>query len=223
MFKYLAKLSKNIRVLFYISMIIKFLILVAIVTALYEHNWNIALIAFLTLIVSFLPTFLSRRFHLFLPPEFELTFLIFLYGSIILGSINQFYEKIPWWDVWLHSLSAVMFALVGFMIIYSLYLTDKVIFSPIFAALFSFCFAMAIGGVWEIYEFGIDQFFGTNMQRSGLMDTMWDLIVDGVAALIVSIIGFFYLKGGDSLLMERFVKKFINMNEKLRTKKQGLI
>ena len=47
---------------------------------------------------------------------------------------------------------------------------------------FAFTFALALGNVWEIFEFGMDRLFGLTMQKpmagdpSGLTDTMWDLI-----------------------------------------------
>ena len=52
-------------------------------------------------------------------------------------------------------------------------------------ALFSFCFAITMGTIWEIYEFGLDQVFGLYMQRSGIVDTMTDLMVDTVGAFFV--------------------------------------
>ena len=46
------------------------------------------------------------------------------------------------------------------------------------------------------------------MQKSGLVDTMWDLIVDGVGGLIISL-GWTYLQaeGNDSFL-ERWIESF---------------
>ena len=180
-------------------------------------------LAFFALLSSFIPSMIYKRFKIILPPEFEVLFALFLYGCLILGEFKHYYLKYPWWDLLLHSMSAIMIGLIGFMIIYSLYYTHKVVFSPIFAAIFCFSFSLAIGATWEIFEFGMDQFFALNMQRSGLMDTMVDLIVDAIGALIVSISGFFYLHGGDSLLMERFVKKFINLNKKKLKLKEELI
>ena len=64
--------------------------------------------------------------------------------------------------------------------------------SPVFIAVFAFCFALAMGAVWEIYEFTMDSVFGTNMQKymldngtaligqAALQDTMKDIIVDAI-------------------------------------------
>ena len=184
-----------------------------------------AFASIVTLFLTFLPAVLQRNYRLSIPIEFELFVVMFIYATLFLGNIKAFYTQFWWWDVMLHTFSGILLGVIGFTLVYILNTDSRVQVNmrPVFVALFALSFALAIGVLWEIFEFGLDQIFGLNMQRSGLMDTMWDLIVDGVAALIVSIIGFFYLKGGDSLLMERFVKKFINMNEKLRTKKQGLI
>ena len=78
--------------------------------------------------------------------------------------------------------------------------------SPLFVVIFSFCFAVTLGVVWEIYEFTFDGVLGLNMQkfalesgealigRAALVDTMKDLIVDALGAFIMSIIGYISLK-----------------------------
>ena len=40
--------------------------------------------------------------------------------------------------------------------------------SPAFVALFTFCFALALDVLWEIYEFTVDALFQTNMQKYAL-------------------------------------------------------
>mgnify|MGYP001208113832 CR=1 FL=1 len=77
---------------------------------------------------------------------------------------------------------------------------------------------MTLGVIWEIFEFAADQLLGLNMQKSGIMDTMTDLIVDFIGALIGAIMGYFYLKGGDSLIIKRIVEKFVRANFKRKRK-----
>ena len=85
-----------------------------------------------------------------------------------------------------------------------------------FVALFAFVFAIGLGTIWEIFEFGMDSLFGTNMMKSGLKDTMCDLIVNCIGALTISVLGWGYLRteGYDSFL-ERWVHKFIERNPHL--------
>ena len=40
--------------------------------------------------------------------------------------------------------------------------------SPAFVALLAFCFSMTTGGVWEFFEYGMDTFFHTDMQKGHL-------------------------------------------------------
>jgi uncharacterized membrane protein YjdF len=75
-----------------------------------------------------------------------------------------------------------------------------------FTVLFAFFFAVALGGIWEIYEYSMDKFFGFNMQRyktengtpllgqAALYDTMKDLVFDVAGALIICVLGYIMLK-----------------------------
>jgi uncharacterized membrane protein YjdF len=79
-----------------------------------------------------------------------------------------------------------------------------------------------MGTLWEIFEFTADSLFGSDMQKhmlgdqSGLTDTMWDLIVDAVGALIISVLGYGYLKTShDESFLRRWIRKFINSNPRL--------
>jgi hypothetical protein len=93
--------------------------------------------------------------------------------------------------------------------------------SPGFIALFAFMFAQGIGSLWEIFEFAMDSFFGLNMQKSGIVDTMWDLIVNGVSALTVSLLGYGYLQAaGDDSFLERVIRRFIAANPRIFRKRQ---
>ena len=61
-------------------------------------------------------------------------------------------------------------------------------------AVFMFSIGMTVGGIWEIFEFTMDQLFGLNMQRSGLLDTMGDLIVDAIGAFFIALAGYVFLQ-----------------------------
>ena len=101
--------------------------------------------------------------------------------------------------------------ILGFVFAFMLFQGDRYA-APAWAVSFlAFCFALSMGTMWEIFEFGMDQIFGMNMQKSGLLDTMWDLIVDTIGAAIGALAGFFFLKGrefgGLSAMIRETVKK----------------
>jgi uncharacterized oligopeptide transporter (OPT) family protein len=81
---------------------------------------------------------------------------------------------------------------------------------------------MGMAALWEIFEFAMDQLFAMNMQKSGLVDTMWDLIVDGIGAGIISILGWWFLqtRSRDSFL-EQWIDSFIHKNPRLFNRRSG--
>ena len=155
-----------------------------------------------------LPSLLKRTLNLVIPSKMMLLFAVFLYCAIYLGEVRAFYYNVPHWDTILHTFSGAMLGALGFSVINFLNKTDRVPMnlSPLFVVVFAFCFALALGVVWEIYEFTADALLHTNMQkfalesgeplvgRAALMDTMKDLIVDTLGALAMSIIGYISLK-----------------------------
>ena len=115
----------------------------------------------------------------------------------------------------LHTSSGILFGFLGFIILYTLYKRDKLKARPFWIALFACSFALALGALWELFEFGMDQYFPFSMQEDGLVDTMWDLIVDTVGALLISILGYFYIRGGEIPFVSRVLKKFRRKNPHL--------
>jgi uncharacterized membrane protein YjdF len=107
----------------------------------------------------------------------------------------------------MHGCSAVMIGFLGFSLVDILNVSnDNVTLTPFFIALFSFCFAVSLGAIWEIYEFTSDSVLKTNMQKykledgteligkEALTDTMEDIIVDAIGACSASIIGYISIK-----------------------------
>jgi hypothetical protein len=92
---------------------------------------------------------------------------------------------------------------------------------PRFVALFAFVFAVTVGTFWEVFEFGVDQLFGTTMQKpslgdpSGLTDTMWDLIINAIAACAISVFGWSYIRSEKQSFIEQWIDKFITNNRHL--------
>lgn len=193
-------------------------ILFAMLGAGWNQRWALLFSSTLILFLTFIPNLFERRYKINLPIEFEFVIIIFIYASLFLGEIHGYYTRFWWWDVILHTGSGIALGFVGFLIMYLLYKQGKIAAKPIWIALFAFCFGMAIGAVWEIFEFSMDQLFGYNMQKAGLIDTMWDLIVDALGALLTSFIGYFYIRGIKTPLFTRLVKKFTKENPKFKRK-----
>ncbi|PTX53832.1 hypothetical protein C8N43_3875 [Litoreibacter ponti] len=181
-------------------------------------RWSLAFVSFATLLLSLVPPLLAARWSLKLPLPFLLSTTLFFFASIFLGEAFDFYERLWWWDIALHGLSAVGFGLTGFLFVFMLFEGDRFAAPPSAMAFISFCVAMTVGAIWEVFEFTMDQSFGLNMQKSGLDDTMGDLIVNALGGLIASATGFFYLRRNAAGLLGRGLSQFIKMNHRLYRK-----
>lgn len=172
------------------------------------------------MIVIFLPAQAEQRFGIDVPDLMEIIYFVFLFCAIYLGEVQNFYYRVPFWDTILHGFSAVMLGALGFFLVdfmnrsRTLHLQLK----SFFVSFFAFCFATTCGVVWEIYEYTADQLLGTNMQKfmtadgvvlsghAALGDTMKDIIVDMVCALIIVMVGYWNLKRMERRRMQPTMK-----------------
>lgn len=174
-----------------------------------------------------LPRFFSKKSGIGIPTNIFFIFALFLYCAIYLGEVRAFYYKVPYWDTILHTFSGAMLGALGVSVLCLLNRTDEIplVLSPLFVAVFSFCFAVSVGVIWEIYEFTADAILNTNMQkyalesgemligRAALTDTMKDLIVDAIGALVMSAAGYVSAKR-DRRWLEKLILK---RTEKIET------
>jgi len=208
--KFIKKLPIIIYYLLRLSVILSFL------TSLWQKNWINAVAIFGILILIFLPTYIKNKLKIIIPFEFELIAVAFIYLAVFLGDLRDFYYIFWWWDVYLHLVSGLLFGIIGFALIYILNDNKniKLTMQTKFVALFALLFAVSMGVFWELFEFGMDSFLGTNMQRSGLPDTMWDLLMDVTGAFMISLWGYFWMKGKFKIkFFDNYIKKFMSQNK----------
>ena len=123
--------------------------------------------------------------------------------------------------------SGAMLGALGFVLIDLLNRDQKVrvSLSPFFVALFAFCFALAMGAIWEIYEYSFDGALGLNMQKfrlvdgtvlaghKALRDTMKDIIIDALSAFGISVIGYIYAKR-NAIIEAKNIRKITDSSQK---------
>jgi len=196
---------------------------VELIALLLEHLWVSSVWLFAVMAITAAPLVLGRRLPVRIPPEYDVLAVIFVFASLFLGEFRSYYARFWWWDVALHATSGLLLGVVGFLLVYVLNESRRINLHmrPGFVALFAFAFAVAGGTLWEIFEFGMDQVFGTTMQKpflddpSGLTDTMWDLIVDALGAAIVSCFGWWNMRRNAHSILEMWIEKFIDRNPRL--------
>ena len=220
--------------------VLSLFIALTFIRAAFMHRYENMFVCVLSLALFCVPMLIERSLDIDIPPLMEGIIYCFIFAAEILGEINSFYTLIPGWDTMLHTINGFLVAAVGFSLVDLFNRSERfsVKLSPLFLAIVAFCFSMTVGVLWEFFEFGMDQFFGTDMQKDffvttinsvtlnpdglnnvehltieslvvngqdwmafpggyidiGLIDTMKDLMVNFVGAVVFSIIGFFYVK-----------------------------
>ncbi|MEM8800930.1 MAG: hypothetical protein AAGF55_00175 [Pseudomonadota bacterium] len=183
------------------------------VVALIFGRFSLAFVSTATLCLSLLPLALAHRLSVRLPVSFLLFITVFVFASIFLGEAFDFYNRVWWWDLALHGSAAIGFGFLGFLFVFMLFEGDHLAAPPSALAFITFCVAMTLGACWEVFEFAMDQTFGLNMQKSGLLDTMGDLIVNGVGAVFASLVGFLYVRYRAVGVLSRPLEQFIHLNK----------
>ena len=165
---------------FLVFSVLRVLILVALVRQLMRGSYESAFFCVLALVLLYLPSWLQVKLRVELPPPLEITILCFIFAAEILGEVNAFYVVVPNWDTMLHTLNGFLAAAVGLSMVILLNDNDKIVFqlSPFFLALLAFCFSMTIGVLWEFFEFFMDAFFGTDMQKDTIIHTIHSVTLD---------------------------------------------
>ncbi len=210
-------MDKKSKIKVYLSFFMRATIVAALIFGAFNGQWLIVFISVLSLVGMFLPAIIEKNFRIVLPAEMELAVMIFIYVALFLGNVRDYYERFWWWDHIMHTAAGVVLGLFGFMILYELYVRNNIKMSPSLLAFLAFTFALALGALWEIFEFAVDKSLGANLQKSN-DDTMWDLIADSVGAASVSIAGYFYIKKGKrgEGFFGELLEKYLKSNKKTK-------
>lgn len=145
------------------------------------------------------------------PPLSQTLLNLIIFIGIVFGSYLELFDRLPWFDNFMHILSGFVCASFGYD--FACIIQRKIgRCAATLAAIFSLMFALSIAVGWEFYEFLMDTLHGTNLQLAkqgpetamfdlakyngeygyiGLVDTMVDLMMNaagGVAGMIFMII-----------------------------------
>ena len=164
---------KENKATFIIFTILRVLIVVIMIRSIFIGNYEGVFTCILTLLLLLIPSFLKGALRISIPPLFESIIYLFIFSANILGELAHFYAHIPIWDTMLHTLNGFLFAAVGYSAVDLLNRSSKKIkLSPLYLTLVAFCVSMTIGVLWEFFECGMDLFFGTDMQKDFIVDTI---------------------------------------------------
>ena len=207
-----------------VLLVLQSVMAIELVLLVLEGQWQHVFLVAAVMAGTLAPELLRDRLPVEIPSEVQILAILFVFATLFLGEVRDYYERIWWWDLALHTTAGLLRGLLGFLIVFVLNQSPDVQLKmrSSFVALFAFTFALAIGSLWEIFEFAMDRIFGLNMQKpmpgdpSGLTDTMWDLIVNLVGAALVSLAGWFYIRQSRRRHVDTWIARFIRRNRRWR-------
>ena len=99
---------------------------------------------------------------------YRLSNALFVFGLSYLlasmsGRIYKLYYLIAHWDKLLHFCGGVVFALLGAYL--PVLIDEKYTDDRLLRVLFAIMLSISVSALWEFYEFAMDRWFGTDMQR----------------------------------------------------------
>ena len=123
-----------------------------------------------------------------LPPALRFSVLTFITITMMLANLFNMYAFIPYLDKIEHLLSGVILFFVGQFILIKMAKRKELGGVPSNIIIwFAFLFAVAMAGLWEIYEFTVDHLFGLHSQNGSLSDTMMDMICGILSAAVTAL------------------------------------
>lgn len=157
-------------------------------------------------IVLISPRLLKKFANFEVHIEVHISVTAFAFLGLVLGDGLNFYGKIGWWDSLLHFTSGIILSFIALWLLQMLILRRKYLFMHrALLYIFVVAFSLAVGAVWELCEYTVDDIFHTNNQQymattrativssddepleghDALADTMKDLALDLAGAILV--------------------------------------
>jgi|694.fasta_scaffold11816_7 hypothetical protein len=161
------------------------------VVAIQQIFFGNLLLGIVTLVCFFIltiPSFFMVGLVKFFPMEVEILLFSMVFIQFVLGEVNGFYYKQPYFDKFVHFIIPFLISILAFLIVYVMYKTGKLKASRLAISLMVLLIAMGIGGIWEVIEYAVEFLrknyfhnwvtFQGSLVEDAYTDTMNDLVAD---------------------------------------------
>lgn len=171
-----------------------------------ERIFGILILIALALINA--PAFFTKGHIRALPVEVELLLLAMVLFELVGGDALGLYVKLPHYDNFMHFMLPLYIALIGMMVVYTMYFYGKLKASYTAMAVLIVILTIGFGGMLEMGEYTYDKYLSkgplgqitgnTQMQgsptQSPLDDTMNDLFTDTAGGIVGAAIGLWLIR-----------------------------
>lgn len=201
-----------------ISVIVAVLILAGSLINLIRPVYFEAAISLVSLVIFIrVQFFMSGRSRLQNPPVMQICLSVLVFLSLFVGRFFSLYKTVPGFDKSQHFLYGMVFCVMGYVLFYHLNPAQRTNLSVSVGtvAIFATCFALSCGFGWEVFEFTCDRLFNTNMQAwkqglaHGLIDTMFDLMIDLSGSILVTIVSIKLMRRDPAAFYNRRIAGFL--------------
>ena len=251
--KKLLEQARRDKKAFAIYFILRLIVLVSAVLAFIRGDYESLFFCVLTLVLFLLPSLVELSLRIDLPTSLEIIIFLFIFAAEILGELQAYYVRFCFLGH--HAAHGQRLFVRGHRLCPDRHHEpQRTVFTQAVAAVRRcgrLLLSMTIGVLWEFFEFGMDVFFQTDMQKDfvvhrissvsldptksnhpvvidnitdvvvngqslglggyldiGLIDTMKDLLVNFVGAVVFSIIGFFHVRSrGHGRVASQFIPR----------------
>ncbi len=166
-----------------------------------ERIFGILILVSLAIINA--PAFITRNRIRALPVEIEILLLAMVLFELVGGDAMGLYVKLPHYDNFMHFMLPLYIALIGMMLVYTMYYYGRLKASLAEMAILIVIVTIGLGGVLEMGEYTYDKYLSkgplgqitgnTQMQGSptqnAIDDTMNDLFTDTAGGIVGALIG----------------------------------
>jgi hypothetical protein len=179
----------------YLSLAVKLILVISLVSSVYNHLWHLVSTDIFLLILVFVPQVIKSRYDIKIPKSFEWSLLIFVIITLLLGNIGGVIAPIFF---------GISISFIGFMILAILYSANQIKKNYFLIILFSFNFSVALGVAIELAKYYLKLILNYPLSVSNLVYSFETLTFVVVGAIISSIIGYIYMRFPKGILREFF-------------------
>lgn len=167
------------------------------------------LIAVSIIPVLLAPSLIDKILHYKMNETLKFVYYLFSFCAVILGSIFNFYNipETQGFDKITHFVSGILTSITSLIFLKRAGLKkEKVWFVMTYIILFS----VAIGGIWELFEFFCDKLTDGNAQHAletGVDDTMGDMLAATTASILFAIYYYYQVKYAKNNKIEKLKQR----------------
>lgn len=197
---------------------------------------TIGILTLIAFVVITVPGFFTKDRIKKFPIEVEILLFFMVILQLVIGEARDFYTDFPYYDKIVHYMIPMFLGVIGFLIFYTLYATERLRTSVAAMMFIIVLMTMGLGSAWEILEYlsdvlilpyvpGWHQFQGSP-EMNALNDTMIDLITDTFGAIFGAFLGLWIIgrnnkKGNRIEALIGEVSQVLHPLPKKKKKKKG--